>query len=243
MSDLFEEDRHYFAYRDAQELESQIRVLKADPEKVFSLKQKAHQFVVEHHSLEARSRRFDALIGGAQLDSRWQIRDPRLGHYGVDSRDDFLFKMTVYEALQEHHRVTPEPSIVFSAQADHRIAADLLDLPRYRIALAGDERATAMFSQLPEGDRVRKVEAAAVWHESQGGILALTGRETDKLDSWSEQILLFTDWVRMAPEDRQTLSSRLADSIGLRHLSAGIFALPEEGTTPAIDPAPGSGNV
>lgn len=236
MDEIFEEDKHYFAYSDARELSSQIRVLRSDPEKMFLIKQKAHRFVSEHHSLEARSRRFDALIAGAQPDSRWQVRDPRLNHYGVDSRDDFLFKMTVYEYLQEHHRVTMEPSIVFSPEADHRIAADLLDLPRYRIALAGDERATAMFSQLPAGDSVQKIEAAGTWQESQGGILALTSKEADNLDDWSGQTLLFTDWLRMSNPDRQELVSRLFDSLGLRFLSAGIFGVPEVDPDSLDDP-------
>ena len=60
----------------------------ADPEGVFTTKTKAQALCTEQHSLQARSRRFNDLIRGQALESRWQVNDPRLRQYGVDSRDD-----------------------------------------------------------------------------------------------------------------------------------------------------------
>jgi hypothetical protein len=227
MDELFTDGQHYFSFGNVDELESQIRVLQADPERVFSVKQNAHRHFSNHHSLEKRSKRFDDLIGGATLDTAWQIRDQRLNQYGVDSRDDFLFKVTIYEFLQDHHRTVIEPLIVFSPESDHRIAADLLDLPRYEILAAGDERKTALFGDLPEGERVRKIAADGFWQDSRGGILALTSAESEKPDNWSGQILLFTDWLQMTREERGALAFRLDEKLGLTQQGAGIFGVPE----------------
>ena len=68
-------------------------------------------------------------------------------------------KKAFYEYVQEIHRVEAAPRVVIGEGGDPRIACDLLDLPRLRLAAVASEAGDALFTRLPHGDGVRRLAA------------------------------------------------------------------------------------
>ena len=223
---LFEPGKHCVVYDNETELEDQIRHLVADAAENWRIRHLGAKHVAKHHSMPARSMKFYELVAGREVpDAR--IDDPRNRAYGVDSREDFWFKVAAYELAQEVHRRRPFAEAVFSPGADKRMLCDVLDLPRLRPVVARLDEIEA-FSGLPGASSVAE-RAPAACFEDLAGLLYLTSEEIGSLDYPTPLALVVTDWLRLGPPERVEVIDRVAARYPeLVQRGDGLFVDPAE---------------
>lgn len=127
---VFEEGRDYLAYGCEEELEEIAARYLADESARHEIARNGHEAVRRQFSLDRRAEMFTQLAFEGKLLKKFLPDDPRIRAYGCKSRADLMFRIGLYEWMQEQHRVTPCIRVLATAGADPRVICDMSDLPR-----------------------------------------------------------------------------------------------------------------
>jgi hypothetical protein len=184
---LFREGEHFEAYGDEAELTEKARFYLAHPEKAAAIAERGRALMHERFRPETARQHFQRAVFDGQIDPVFRSgHDRRCEPGAAQPESQRLFRMKLYEAVQEIHALNPRIQALAWNVANERIVSDLVDLPRLSLLyqspqprirahlaeLGMEARATAMGapSDLVLVDQAA-VPAEAVARVKAGGLL------------------------------------------------------------------------
>lgn len=135
---LFDDGRHLVTYADALDCVAQARTLLADPARTAAIAAAGRRHYEAYYSTEAMHAQLLALADGKATRPEFAIsRDPRATQPCVPASVLFA-RIQVYESLQDFKAEREHAYALVDPAVDPAIVSDAIDLPRFRIMVAGE---------------------------------------------------------------------------------------------------------
>jgi glycosyltransferase involved in cell wall biosynthesis len=142
---LFEEGKHLVCYEGEEELIAKARSYLAHPEATRAIREAGQQAYLAQHAPAVKMRQFLDLALEGKSNPAWDIAaEPRHRFAVPEGPIEFLRRVAVYEAAQEHQRRMPNSRLVFFPGIDPAHLSDAADLTRsslIRLVDQADENA------------------------------------------------------------------------------------------------------
>lgn len=155
---LFEEGVHYIGFDGYDELAEKIRYYLDHPDQALAIARAGHQVFLEEHHPDCKRELLSRLLRTGDLDPRYRASlDPRCEHSKPESMADLEARVTLYEYVQELHRLSDSLVVELVGAVDPAIGSDLSDLPRSRISwnqAPDPENLRAFFERCAVADRI-----------------------------------------------------------------------------------------
>lgn len=217
---LFEENRHFVAYGDYEELREKVTHLLEHPEETRRIAAAGHAAYLEAHQPEHKRALVRQLLATGDLPDFYRVTaEPRSLHNAPASLEELEGRVALYEYVQELHRQTAGLSLTAMPDVNAGTLCDLADLPRLQL------RVEARPEEAPQGlaERLRlcRVSDRVEWKhgpEDPGPDLLLAGadslEEGLKAHPAAGRILLWGE------DTARAAGKRLAEERGFRTAGA-----------------------
>ncbi|MEQ9825926.1 MAG: glycosyltransferase [Puniceicoccaceae bacterium] len=130
---LYQDGVSYLGYDDVEDLLQTIHELSRNPDGARQIAANGNAITTEHFSFEARRKAFFALLENHEAPSIFRLEDePRCQLPPAESeyRDSLVFRLQLYELLQELHRTEESVRVHLSQSVHPLILSDAGDLKR-----------------------------------------------------------------------------------------------------------------
>lgn len=141
---LFADGKHLVTYANVEELGEKIRYFLNQPEAAREIARQGYEAFWRNHRPEQNVWRVMDYLDGKPLDAIYQIEAEKRSIYLTKPSDrrwpseELHQRISIYQYLQEMHRVTPTLRGLFWRGVDAKIICDAVDLPRLQVHLLQD---------------------------------------------------------------------------------------------------------
>jgi glycosyltransferase involved in cell wall biosynthesis len=155
---LFDNGRHLVTFQDELELQYQISFFLSHPEVTREIAHEGNKEFWDRLNPELNIKRFFDYIDGKDIDSVFTAEKDKRSVYSFSETIETSYKnISIYEYIQELHRLYPRLRVLFWPQVDFCIVANVIDLPRLDVHLILNNKNCHDFSILGQCEIVDQI--------------------------------------------------------------------------------------
>lgn len=131
---LYNEGEHFVYYDSEEDLISKIKHYLANPKEASNIAKAGHDHFIKYFNKEAINGHLWDIAFNQKTDSRFDLdKEPRTKMSFSSSMEELIYRISIYEYIQEQHRIKETVDILFMPDAPVGIMSDVADLARLNI--------------------------------------------------------------------------------------------------------------